>query len=250
MQQILAITFYGILAGVVGTGLGGLFTVMLGKPKDSVLSSVLAFSGGIMLAVIFVDLLPEALAFGSIFFVLCGLIIGVIMLALLDMYFPHSHFSHFFNEAGERTSHFIRTSILLCIGIAMHNLPEGLAIGAGYIASENIGIGLALIIGLHNIPEGAAIAGPMKAGQVNSSKILLWTCLAGLPMGVGTLLGAIIGGVSNLVLALALGVAAGAMLYVIFDELLPDAHRLADGHSATIGAVVGVILGLLFLLNM
>lgn len=243
-MEIINITLRGILAGILGTGLGGLIIVLLGKPGDAVLSSVIGLSGGIMISVVFSDLLPEALEMGGVFPAFIGILIGVVALLLMDIYLPHSHF---YNDVDGDTkrARYIRTSLLIGLGIAMHNFPEGLAIGAGSVASENLGLSLTFIIALHNIPEGMAMAGPMKAGRLRSISIIWWTAMAGVPMGIGALVGAVMGSVSSLVLSLSLGFAAGAMLYVVFDELLPEAYDTSKGHTATFGAIAGVLLGLM-----
>ena len=189
-MEVINITLKGTLAGVVGTGLGGLLIVLLGKPIDVVLSSVIAFSGGIMLSVVFSDLLPEALEIGGVLPAFIGLILGVIVLLIMDLYLPHSHFYNDVNGDYKRVR-YIRTSILIGLGIAMHNFPEGLAIGAGYMASEHLGLSLTCVIALQNIPEGMAMAGPMKAGQLSNGRILWWTALAGVPMGIGALTGSL-----------------------------------------------------------
>ena len=249
MPDIVLITLIGTLAGVLGTGLGGLTTVLIGNPENKTLSFLLAFAGGIMLSVVFIDLLPEAIEYGGMITPFIGLIMGITLLIMLDLYLPHSHFSHLTNgECSTKQSRYIRTSMLIGFGIAMHNLPEGLAIGAGYIASDKLGLGLAIVIGLHNIPEGMAMAAPMKCGLVNSWRIIFWTGMAGLPMGIGAFIGAQIGLVSPTFLAVALGFAAGAMLYIVFDELLPDSQEMAVGHSSTFGAVVGAVFGMILIM--
>ncbi|AEE91001.1 Zinc/iron permease [Tepidanaerobacter acetatoxydans Re1] len=243
-MEVLNITLKGTLAGVFGTGLGGLLIVLLGKPRKTVLSSVIALSGGIMLSVVFSDLLPEAIKMGGPFSAFIGLLMGVVFLLLLDLYLPHCHFQSG-TDGDCKQARYMRASILIGLGIAMHNFPEGLAIGAGYAASEELGLSLTFIIGLQNVPEGMAMAGPMKAGFLSNLSILLWTALAGVPMGIGAFCGALAGGVSSLILSLSLGFAAGAMLYVVFDELLPEADELSKGHSATFGAILGIIIGLM-----
>ncbi|MGI6129176.1 MAG: ZIP family metal transporter [bacterium] len=247
MSSIGAVTLIGTLAGVIGTGLGGLVSIIACNGHNRRLSFMLAFAGGIMLAVVFADLFPEAIDLGGIRTSVIGLALGVAMLLLLDMYLPHSHFVNV--DRSNRQDRFLHSSLLLGIGIAMHNLPEGLAIGASYTLSEHLGIGLAIILALHNIPEGMAMGSPMKVAGIRNWRILLWTSLAGLPTGIGALAGALLGSVSPNMLSLALGIAAGAMMYVTFDELLPEAHDLSDDtHSATFGTVAGSIFGLLLIL--
>lgn len=234
------VTMAGLLAGVIGTGLGGFIIAGVGMPSRRVLSFILGFSGGIMLAIIFIDLLPEGLAIGGTTSTFVGLLLGVGLLALLDFVVPHTHFS----GGEDQRSHFMRLSILMGLGIAMHNLPEGLAIGTGYVVSDLTGWRLMITMLIQNIPEGMAMAAPMAAAGVSCPKCAAITAAAGVPMGVGALLGAIVGKVSPLTLAVSLGFAAGAMLYIVFDELIPEAQLHAEGHSGTFGAVAGVILGM------
>jgi zinc transporter, ZIP family len=240
-EFILRVTVIGLIAGVVGTGSGGLITYFLKKPGDKTLSAILGFSAGIMLVVVFMELLPESFEMASFIYGVIGLILGIIILYLLDAYFPHKH--HYSDECRE--DRFRKMGVLLGVGIALHNIPEGLAIGAGYVSSEALGLGLAVIIAIQNVPEGIAMATALCIGKIRNGRVLLATAMAGLPMGIGALAGALIGSISTSFLSIALGFAAGAMLYIVCDELIPDAQNLSRGHSATMGIVVGVVAGIM-----
>lgn len=243
MNEILRITIIGLLAGLIGTGSGGFLALFLKRPSKGLLSFFLGFSGGIMLAIVLMDLVPEAVEAGNYLYAIIGLIVGGLLLLGLDLRLPHFHLF----EGHEGTNSYVRTGILLGLGIALHNLPEGIAIGSGFIASPTLGLSLAITIALHNIPEGIAMACPLSAGGLKVSRIFLFTMLAGLPMGVGAFIGASIGAISPAILSLALSCAGGAMLYIIFNELIPGAHELATGQSGTLGAVFGIIMGILLL---
>ena len=243
MNEILQITLIGLMAGMLGTGSGAVIALFVKNPSRSLIAFILGFAGGIMLAIVLIDLLPEAVEAGSLFTAMIGLITGSILILILDLKLPHFHIF----ETGDEMAKFIRTGTLLGLGIAMHNLPEGLAIGAGYIASPALGFTLAITIALHNIPEGIAMACPLCAGGMRIRWILLYTGLAGLPMGVGAFLGASIGAISPLILSLSLGFAGGAMLFIIFNELIPGSQNAGEGHAGTFGAVIGTIAGILLL---
>ncbi|HHV94715.1 MAG TPA: ZIP family metal transporter [Firmicutes bacterium] len=237
------VALLGLLAGVVGTGLGGLIIARVGQPSKKVLSFVLGFSAGVMLAMIFVDLLPESLHIGGATNTFFGLLLGIMLLLLLDFVVPHQHVA----GGEEQRARYLRLSILLSLGIALHNLPEGLAIGTGYAASQARGWRLMMATLLHNIPEGMAMAGPMVAAGIASMRVAAAAVVAGLPEGIGALLGVLIGGVSTATLAISSSFAAGAMLYIVFDELIPEAQENAEGHSGTFGGVLGVAVGVAML---
>ncbi len=233
MWELGRIVFLGTMAGVVGTGTGGIIVSILGRPKNGFLSFLLAFSGGIMLAVVFQDLIFEALALGDLLTTLLGVALGASALMLMIPYVPTG-----LGQMG----------LLVGLGISLHNLPEGIAIGAGYLASQNLGFSLSLALCLHNIPEGMAMAAPLLAGGLPRERAVLLTILAGIPMGIGALIGGLFGELSPKALALALSFAAGAMLFLVFHELLPGAQELKHPRASTCGAILGVLLGLAFLI--
>ncbi len=239
-MSVLQIALIGLAAGILGTGAGGVITALIGRPSRQALAFYLGFAGGIMLAVVFAELIPEALEEGSLFLAMVGLILGVGLLILLDNYFPHIHHGGSQEGAAKLT----RMGYLLAFGIALHNFPEGIAIGAGFSSNESLGVTLAIILALHNIPEGIAMAVPLWAGGMGTSKVVLATFIAGVPVGLGALLGALISDISPAFLTISLGFAAGAMLYISFDELLPEAHLHSEGsHHGIYGGVVGVLIG-------
>ena len=241
MIDVYRIAWIGLVAGAIGTGLGTI-TVLLGRPKSGVklCPGLLRWDYvGHHLS----DLIPEGFISGPVI-PFIGLVLGVVLILGLDIVLPHFHL---FSEETER-SRYLKTGLVLGLGITMHNLPEGLAIGTGYVVSELTGASLVLAMVVQNIPEGMAMAAPLVVAAVPAGKCVLMTVLAGVPMGLGAFLGAKFGAISPLSLSLSLGFAAGAMLYIVFDELLPAAQDLSEGRQeGTFGAVAGVIVGLALL---
>lgn len=233
----------GMLAGVIGTGAGGLLSILVRKPTPSFTGTILAFSAGVMLSIIFLELIEEAIVLSGYMAAVVGLAFGMIVFYLLDHLLPHHH-----PVSAEETPFggYLKKGTLLALGIALHNFPEGLAIGTGFVGSPELGLSLAILIGLHNIPEGMAVAAPLKQGGYNFSKVIMITALAGTPMGIGALIGAVIGNISNAVLGISLGFAGGAMLYIVCDELIPDAYESAGAHLSILGIFAGTILGIMF----
>lgn len=235
-------TVYGMLAGVVGTGLGGVIAYFLPRLRANFFCGILGFAAGVMLAVTFLELVVESLAEAGHLPTIIGLLLGMGVFFLLDWFLPHSH--PVTPEKEGREELYLRKGFLLAVGIALHNLPEGMAIGAGYALSTDTGAVLALLLALHDIPEGLAVAVPLQAAGRRAFGV--WaSLLAGLPTGIGAFLGAYIGAISPVLLAIALSFAAGAMLYIVCDELIPDAYESGDSHAAILGIGSGVVLGLL-----
>ena len=237
MSCLVKITTIAFLAGTVGTGLGGLVTFLWGTVSDRAVSRLWGLAAGVMSAIVLVDLFPQALAYGGWGYLFSGGLGGVLLLKFISAYFK-----------AEFRAGYIQTGLLLGLGIALHNLPEGLAIGAGYIAEAQLGLGLAVVMALHNLPEGLSMAVPLRLGGWRGQKILLYTILPGLPMGLGALLGAVLGTVSRLTLAATLSLAGGGMLYLIIFELLPGAYSFNYGLEASQGLVLGFSLGLLLVI--
>ncbi|NLY11053.1 MAG: ZIP family metal transporter [Firmicutes bacterium] len=243
-MNLWTICIIGLIVGVIGTGAGGVITSFFKRPSDKVLGFLLGFAGGIMLAIVFGELIPEAEQEGGLLLAMIGLVLGAWLLLLLDLFFPHQH--HGGMPEGE--AKLWKMGSLLALGIALHNFPEGVALGAGFASGSQLGIGLAIVLALHNIPEGIAMAAPLRAAGKGKAYIIIATILAGIPVGIGALIGAWIGDISPALLTLSLGFAGGAMLYISFDELLPEANFHAhDSHFGIYGGVSGVLIGYLLI---
>lgn len=243
---------YSFLAGI-STVLGVILLQIFGKPSTKVLSALLGFAGGIMLAISVFELMPESVELGSMTSAIVGFLLGVLMMFALDKIVPHSHLSEPDNLMVENPENFktaqspmLRTGYLVLFGIALHNIPEGLAIGAGLESSPELGLFIAIAIALHNIPEGLAIAGPLKAGGVSAWKLLLFTLIAGLMTPLGTALGLIFFSISPVFVGGSLAFAAGAMIYIVNDELIPQANSM-HSHMANAGIVAGLLIGFVIL---
>ena len=134
--------------------------------------------------------------------------------------------------------------MIILIGLTIHNFPEGLAIGAGFEASTVLGVSLAIAIAIHDVPEGISIAVPLKEGGSDKWKVIILTALSGITTGMGAFFGAIIGNISETLIAGALSLAAGAMLYIVSCELIPESKNMYKGRFTSLGNIIGILLGL------
>ena len=165
-----------------------------------------------MLAIICFDLIPEALEITSIATVILGILLGIIVMIGCDVVVQRK-----FNRKAQnqQKSQLLKTGMVVSIGLALHNFPEGLAIGSGFGASLTLGYSLAIAICLHDRPEGISMAVPMKNGGMPAAKVIFYVILSGITTGIGAFFGAIVGGISKEIIALCLSFAAGAMLYIV-----------------------------------
>ena len=139
--------------------------------------------------------------------------------------------------------------VVTAAAIALHNVPEGMVIGAAFAAGEaDSGWLLAAVIALHNIPEGMAVSVPMTAGGERRWKAAVLAALTGVPTVLGAALGFAVGALSPAALAVVLSLASGAMLYVVFAELLPEAAELWQSRLPALAAVLGIIVGMVITL--
>ncbi len=152
MNEILKTTLLGLFFGTFGTTLGGILGVTIKKQSNKFLSFILSLASGLMMAVICFDLIPEALEISNVMNVIIGIIVGIIAMIICDI-IVEKKFSTNVRFEGEKNT-LLKTGIIVSIGLAIHNFPEGLAIGSGFEASLKLGLSLAVAICLHDIPEG------------------------------------------------------------------------------------------------
>lgn len=241
MEHLLRVTLIGLISGITGTGIGGLIVFFVNKVTNRFISFILEFSAGLMTSVVCFELLPSAFETGGTTSALTGIFLGVISIIAIENIIIKSDFI----RSTRGNTGLLKTGILMAIGIALHNLPEGFAVGSGFEASLNLGITVTTIIMIHDIPEGIAMAVPMRAGGFSKFKAFLYAVFSGLPMGVGAFFGAMLGSISNKFISACLGFAGGAMLYIVFGELVPESKKLYLGRLSSIGNVIGIICGII-----
>ena len=262
------------IAGVAGTGLGGLIGALLQKDSNRTVSLLLSFAGGVMLSVVCFDLITESIETGvGVLTVIAAIAIGVLVIYLLNdiidnhanQEVPHvdenhpkthddldelihsDHYKQHKANKDNELSLFV-AGLVMASAIALHNLPEGMTIGASYASNDAVmgssALVLAVLIGLHNIPEGMAVSVPLISGGMSKPRAVLLTALSGAPTILGALLGFAIGEIGPLGLALSLGFASGAMLYVVFGEILPQAIIMYRSKLPAFSAIFGMLAGL------
>ena len=165
------------------------------------------------------------------------------------------HSNHLETHKKAKSNLFI-AGLVMMTAIALHNLPEGMVIGASYAITPDVtanlfsgsGFIMAIVIGLHNIPEGMAVSVPLISGGMGKTKAVLLTALSGLPTVLGAVLGYALGGINEIMLMLSLGFASGAMLYVVFGELLPESILMWKSKMPALSLFVGVLAGFLLVM--
>ena len=243
MEGLLKTTILGMFFGTLGTMMGGILGVTIKKHSNKFLSFILSFASGLMMAIICFDLIPEAFEITEIQVILFGLILGIGSMIICDDLVKRKINKKIGKK--EKENSLLKTGIIVSIGLAIHNFPEGLAIGSGFESSMQLGLSLAIAIALHDVPEGISIAVPMKQGGMKASKVIFYVLLSGITTGIGAFIGAIIGGISEKVIAICLSFAAGAMLYIVSGELVPESNRLYKGRMSVLGNILGFLLGIL-----
>lgn len=242
--MIYEILWQSLVAGLA-TVLGALVITALGRPDKNILAFFLGFAGGIMTAVIVFDLIPSALAYGSFITTSAGFLLGLIFMFFLDIVI--SAYPSFQNEPISQNSqlYFLKMGYLIAAGIALHDLPEGIAIAVGYSAKDSLGLLIALAIGLHNIPEGMATAAPLIMGGMSCKNIILTCLFISLFTPVGACIGILLISVSPDLICLLLALAGGAMAFIVKSELIPQSLK-----DYPLLALFGFILGIIIIFSL
>lgn len=238
-----ATTLAGLVLPGLATTVGGLGVLAFPHPGERVVAGLLGFTGGIMLAASVFSLLVPALELGSLWEILVGFAVGAAVIALLDELVPHVH-SRFVERRPQAQG---SRALLLLSALTIHNLPEGLAVGVAFAAGgADLGLPVAIAIGVQNVPEGFAAATPLLGIGATRATAIAVAAATGLVEPPAALFGYGAAELSSAVLPIALAFAAGAMVYVVVDELVPESHSRGHERVATFGLIVGfaVMMGL------
>ncbi|HKK29800.1 MAG TPA: ZIP family metal transporter [Alphaproteobacteria bacterium] len=243
----------GSLAAGLMTGIGALPVMVGAVPSERVRDMLLGFAAGVMLSASFFSLIIPSLEVSRELYgtglipaliAVVGILLGMGAIGFLNWKMPHEHFTS--GREGPPAP-LLRRIWLFIIAITIHNFPEGLAVGVGFGSGDiDNGISLATGIGLQNAPEGLAVAVSLIGVGYSRAKAVLYATITGLVEPVGGLLGASVVSISEPLLPWGLVFAAGAMLYVISHEIIPETHRRGFQTEATTGLAIGLVV-MLFL---
>lgn len=233
-----------LLAGLA-TALGAIPIFFTKEISHKLLDNLMGFAAGIMLSASFFSLILPSLEYGgnntkAAVITALGIILGSVLIDLVDHYSPHEHLLHDKSNANNDS---IKKVWLFIIAFTIHNFPEGMAVGVGFGGHQmNLGYSVAIGIGLQNIPEGLSIALALKSLGYSSKKVFLITLLTGLVEPIGGLFGSLIVSSSAIIVPFALSFAAGAMLFVVSHEIIPDTHHNGFERSSTYALIIGFIM--------
>ena len=248
-----------LLAGL-STTIGCIISFFVKEPNPRFISLIMGFSAGVMILISFVKLLQEGIKSTGFYTGLLFFFVGMFIMLIIDVSISHQyefeqtfHFYYLNNKSNQDDDghkyHFNhkelkKTSLLVFLGIFIHNIPEGMATFIATLKAVEFGILLAIAIALHNIPEGIAVATPIYASTNSRKKAFYWSFLS----GISEFLGALIVGlilypfINDFFLGAMLAVVAGLMVYISLDELLPVSHSLGKEHMAILGVMLGMIV--------
>lgn len=284
MDAFLTVTLMTLIAGVGGTGLGGILGALVRTESNRIVSLLLSATSGVMISIVCFELMVESLeaaqsvfSDGAVFVVCIAVLVGMAVVFLLNWLIdkrtegevPHtasslhpkthdnidelSHIDHYnqhLKEHAPKRELWVAGVVIAC-AIALHNIPEGMSIGASYNIDTEGGVSMALIlavlIGLHNIPEGMAVSVPLVAGGMKRIKATLLTAASGAPVVLGAWLGYWIGDIGSIGLAASLGFASGAMLYVVFGEIIPQAVLMYRSKVPAFFVIIGMLIGMIII---
>lgn len=233
------------------TALGSSFVLFFKSISRPVLDTMLGFAAGVMIAASFWSLLAPAieLSGGSPWPSIIGFLCGGFFLRLIDMLLPHMHMHPNGLEREGLKSPWGK-STLLFLAVTLHNFPEGLAVGVAFgamaygmeNATLSAALSLALGIGIQNLPEGAAVSIPLRREGISRGKSFFWGQFSGMVEPIGGVLGALMALAARPVLPYTLAFAAGAMIFVVVEEVIPETQSGKHGHLATLGVMLGFAL--------
>ena len=247
MIALLLTTFAGL-----STVLGAVIAILIKKPGKNFLPLALGFSGGVMIYISFVEMLPLALETVSEELAILAFFIGMGFIAFIDMLIPQKDNPHNFtgiektkNKKNSRIKPaLIRTGYFTALVITIHNFPEGIATFATALTDINLGIVIAIAIALHNIPEGLSVYVPIFYATGSKKTAFKFTLISGIAEPIGAIIAYLIlmPFLDDSLLAMLLAFVAGIMVYISIDEIIPAAHSYGKSHVVITGVVFGMLV--------
>jgi ZIP family zinc transporter len=225
----------------LSTTIGSFSAIFVRKPGARFMAFTLGFTAGVMILLCFVELLAHGIEAVGFLPAYLAFFMGMLGLFLIDVLIPHEYMAER-QVRGEPQRGLLKTSLLVALGIAIHNFPEGMATLAGTLQDVSLGAAIAVAIAVHNIPEGLAVSLPVYAATGSRRRAFLWSFLAGVAEPAGAAVAALVllPFLNDAVLGLMLSAVAGVMVFISLDELVPVARSFGGAHLSIMGVAVGM----------
>lgn len=228
--------FLGAAFSAMATAIGAIPVMFMRDMAHRKKDILLAYTAGIMVAASIYGLIPSALKLSNLSVLFFGILLGTAVLTLLEKYLPHVDLNHS-GSTMDRSR-----AMLFLIAMSIHNLPEGLSVGVSYASSQyDLGPLVSLAIGLQNVPEGFLIALFLITSHVRRIRAFLYTGITGVVELIAALIGLKFAGTFTGLVPYGLAFAAGAMLFVVYKELIPESHGDGNEVPATFSFIIGLI---------
>jgi zinc transporter, ZIP family len=235
MINVWIIVIISLLGPIIGSVIG-----VLKKPSDIFMFNMLAFAAGIMLTISFFNLIPQSISYSSGLVCVIGIMFGALLMFLIDKIIPHLHLDAYADS--DNAVNMKKTSVYLSIGLFMHNFPEGMVIAIGAISNTQVGIAIALAMAIQKIPEGICTSAPHYYCTKNRLKSFLFSCITIIPLIAGFIFAYYIyTSVPTFIVGIVIGIAAGMMIYISTDELIPTSCHRMTNHSTILSLIAGVL---------
>ncbi len=244
MINIATLLYALILTSIAGlsTTIGSLIAFILKEPSKKFISIIMGFSAGVMILISFAELLAEGIEASNFLIGHSFFFLGMVLMLLIDIGISHKY--EFEDTERKSNPKLEKTSLLIMIGVFIHNFPEGMVTFFGTIKNVELGILLAFAIALHNIPEGIAVAVPIYTSTKNSKKAFFWSFISGVSEPIGALIAGLVlfPFINDFILGATLAIVGGFMVYISLDELLPASRYSGFEHLSIIGIILGMVV--------
>ena len=244
MINVATLLYALILTSIAGlsTTIGSLIAFIFKEPSKKFISIIMGFSAGVMILISFAELLAEGIEASSFLIGHLFFFLGMVLMLLIDIGISHKY--EFENKEKLSNPKLDKTSLLVMIGVFIHNFPEGMVTFVGTLKNIELGILLAFAIAIHNIPEGIAVAVPIYTSTKNSKKAFFWSFISGVSEPIGALIAGLVlfPFINDFILGATLAIVGGFMVYISLDELLPASRYSGYEHLSIIGIILGMVV--------
>lgn len=236
MKDALILSICMSILGAISSLIGGTLGSICSIKSKKIVSFLYEITAGVMTGIVCFEMLPESLGMANIIYSVLGICVGVLLIYILDL---------FIQKLNNTKNNSKIIALVVMLSMAIHNAIEGLAIGSSFVFSISLGASVLLGMFLHDIPEGMVVGITSKIEGKHTKRIIFETSIVGACVGIGTFIGGYIGKINEKYIAISLSIAAGAMLYLVACELIPESKKNSKEKKIYLAYIIGIIMGAL-----